>query len=214
MYPDAGGVRPTFHEMADTLAGFGYAVLLPDVYYRDGDWQPFDMATVFSDPDERKRLFGMIEGLTPDMIAADAGAFFDFLDGRPEVTGRPVRRVRLLHGRTDVADRRGPPPRARRRRRLDPRRWTGDGRRGQPAPARRPDDGHRLRRCRGERRIFTTEQAKILDKALESGRRCPHHRDVSRRTRIRGTRQCAYDARAAERHWLALQRLFAEALPD
>ena len=49
MFPDAGGVRPTFHEMADTLAGFGYAVLLPDVYYRDGDWQPFDMLTVFGD---------------------------------------------------------------------------------------------------------------------------------------------------------------------
>jgi carboxymethylenebutenolidase len=31
MYPDAGGVRPTFDEMAATLAGAGYAVLLPDV---------------------------------------------------------------------------------------------------------------------------------------------------------------------------------------
>ena len=50
MYADAGGVRPTFHEMADTLAGFGYAVLLPDVYYRHGDWQPFYMATAFTDP--------------------------------------------------------------------------------------------------------------------------------------------------------------------
>ncbi|MGB1225505.1 MAG: dienelactone hydrolase family protein, partial [Mycobacterium sp.] len=24
MYPDAGGVRPTFRAMADTLAGYGY----------------------------------------------------------------------------------------------------------------------------------------------------------------------------------------------
>ena len=87
MYPDAGGVRPTFDEMAETLAGAGYAVLLPDVYYRQGDWQPFSMATAFTDPEERTRLFGMIGSLTQDMIAADAGAFFDFLAQRPEVAG-------------------------------------------------------------------------------------------------------------------------------
>ena len=37
-------------EMAQKLAGYGYAVLVPDVYYRDGDWAPFDMKTVFGDP--------------------------------------------------------------------------------------------------------------------------------------------------------------------
>jgi dienelactone hydrolase len=49
MYPDAGGARQTFREMGDKLAGLGYAVLVPDVYYRDGNWAPFEMATVFSD---------------------------------------------------------------------------------------------------------------------------------------------------------------------
>jgi len=83
MYPDAGGVRPTFEEMADTLAGFGYAVLLPDVYYRDGDWEPFEMETVFGDPEQRKRLMTMVGSVTPDMIATDAAAFFDFLASRP-----------------------------------------------------------------------------------------------------------------------------------
>ena len=34
MFPDAGGVRPTFHAMAQQLADLGYAVLLPNVYYR------------------------------------------------------------------------------------------------------------------------------------------------------------------------------------
>ncbi|ORW34183.1 dienelactone hydrolase [Mycobacterium paraense] len=88
MYCDAGGVRDTFDQMAAKLAGFGYAVLLPDVYYRSGDWAPFDMATVFSDPKERGRLFGMIGGITPDKMAGDAGAFFDYLAARPEVSGQ------------------------------------------------------------------------------------------------------------------------------
>ena len=87
MYPDAGGVRDTFQDMAARLAGFGYAVLLPDVYYRHGDWAPFEMATAFSDPEARKRLMSMIGSVTPDMIASDAGAFFDFLAQRPEVKG-------------------------------------------------------------------------------------------------------------------------------
>ncbi|MDT5175753.1 MAG: carboxymethylenebutenolidase [Mycobacterium sp.] len=87
MFPDAGGVRETFDQMAAKLAGFGYAVLLPDVYYREGDWKPFDMANAFGDADERARIMFMIGTLTPDRITRDADALFDYLTGRPEVTG-------------------------------------------------------------------------------------------------------------------------------
>jgi carboxymethylenebutenolidase len=87
MYPDAGGIRATFVDMAVQLAGLGYVVLVPDVYYRSRDWAPFDMATVFNDTAERQRLFSMIGGVTPDATATDARAFFDYLAARPEVTG-------------------------------------------------------------------------------------------------------------------------------
>ena len=87
MYPDAGGVRPAFREMAARLASLGYAVLLPDVYYRNGQWAPFDMRTVFADTAERNRLFAMMKAITPEVMAADAAAFFDYLAGRPEAAG-------------------------------------------------------------------------------------------------------------------------------
>ncbi|MCV7104155.1 dienelactone hydrolase family protein [Mycobacterium palustre] len=87
MFPDAGGVRDTFDQMAAELAGYGYAVLLPDVYYRSGDWAPFDMATVFSDQKERQRLYSMIGSLTPDKVGGDARALLEYLAGRPEVSG-------------------------------------------------------------------------------------------------------------------------------
>ncbi|OBF82556.1 dienelactone hydrolase [Mycobacterium sp. 852002-51163_SCH5372311] len=87
MYPDAGGTRETFDQMAAKLAGFGYAVLLPDVYYRHGDWAPIDMSTAFGDPAERKRLMSMIGSITQDMMASDAAAFFDYLSARPEASG-------------------------------------------------------------------------------------------------------------------------------
>ena len=90
MYPDAGGVRETFRQMGDHLAGLGYVVLIPDVYYRAGDWAPFDVATLFTDPQERARLFGLIGVLTNDRIVADAGAYAEFLLARPEVRGSAV----------------------------------------------------------------------------------------------------------------------------
>ena len=88
MYPDAGGARPVFREMAARLAALGYAVLVPDVYYRSGDWAPFDMAGVFGDTGERNRLFAMMKAITTEVMAADAGAFFDYLAARPEVSGQ------------------------------------------------------------------------------------------------------------------------------
>lgn len=87
MYPDAGGVRPALQDMAERLASLGYAVVLPDVYYRAGAWAPFDMQAVFGDAAERTRLFTMMKAITPDVMAADAQAFFDYLAARPEVTG-------------------------------------------------------------------------------------------------------------------------------
>ncbi|KAA8962891.1 dienelactone hydrolase family protein [Mycobacterium sp.] len=88
MYVDAGGVRDTLAAMAAKLAGFGYAVLLPDVYYRHGDWTPFDMRTAFGNPAERNRLMSMLASITPDMMATDAVAFFDYLADHPQVRGK------------------------------------------------------------------------------------------------------------------------------
>jgi carboxymethylenebutenolidase len=90
MYPDAGSLRPTFREMGEHLSGLGYVVLVPDVYYRVGSYEPFAMQTIFSDPDERTRLFGMMSQLTADKSISDATAFFDFLAARADVVPGPM----------------------------------------------------------------------------------------------------------------------------
>jgi carboxymethylenebutenolidase len=76
--------------MGDQLADTGYVALVPDIYYRAGDWAPFDIATVFTDPEQRTRLFGLIRTLTNDRVIADAGAYSDFLLARPEVSGSAI----------------------------------------------------------------------------------------------------------------------------
>jgi carboxymethylenebutenolidase len=90
MFPDAGGVRPTFHAMAQQLADLGYAVLLPNFYYRLGEIKPFDMKTVFSDGDERKRLMTLVSSVTKEEAARDTGAMLDFLAAQPEVADAKV----------------------------------------------------------------------------------------------------------------------------
>ena len=87
LYPDAGGARAALRDMAERLAGLGYVVLVPDVYYRSGNWAPFNMKDVFNDKAERQRLFAMIGSVTPDAMESDARAFFDYLAARPEVRG-------------------------------------------------------------------------------------------------------------------------------
>ena len=90
VFPDAGGARETFRQMGDRLATMGYVALIPDIYYRAGEWAPFDVATVFTDQRERARLAAFASALTNDRIIADASAYADFLLARPEVTGSAI----------------------------------------------------------------------------------------------------------------------------
>lgn len=90
MFPDAGGVRATFHTMAHQLADLGYAVLLPNIYYRLGDFEPFEMGTVIADPGERKRLMSIMSTVTKESAGRDTGAMLDFLAAQPEVAETKV----------------------------------------------------------------------------------------------------------------------------
>lgn len=90
VFPDAFGLRDTMREMGDRLASLGYVALVPDVFYRAGDWAPFDPGTAFSDEKERARLFGLMSDLSNERITADAGAYADFLLARPEVRGTAI----------------------------------------------------------------------------------------------------------------------------
>jgi carboxymethylenebutenolidase len=85
-YPDAGGVREVFSAMADTVAGWGYAVLLPDIYYRT-PYAPFDTSTLFGDAEEFARLSALGRTLTPPLMTADAQAYLSALIAHDDVVG-------------------------------------------------------------------------------------------------------------------------------
>ena len=43
VFTDIFGPRDAFLPMGDRLASLGYVALIPDVYYREGDYAPFDL---------------------------------------------------------------------------------------------------------------------------------------------------------------------------
>jgi len=79
LYMDAFGPRPALDQMAEKLAGEGYAVLVPDLFYRNAPYGPFDAKTAFSDEKGRAALMALIGGTTQDMTIRDSGAFLDAL---------------------------------------------------------------------------------------------------------------------------------------
>jgi carboxymethylenebutenolidase len=90
VFPDAGGYREVMRDFGDRLASLRYVALSPDVFYRSVPWEPFDLNTVFSDKKEAGRLFGLIRSLTNERIIADSQAYADFLLARPEVSGTAI----------------------------------------------------------------------------------------------------------------------------
>src|ERR1700744_1148833 len=65
---DAIGLRPRIEEMADRIAGGGYVVLAPNVFYRAGP-APLWATPDLRDPDARGRFFQtlgpLVGALTP-----------------------------------------------------------------------------------------------------------------------------------------------------
>jgi carboxymethylenebutenolidase len=89
-FADAGGVRPVMGEMAAQLAVAGYLVAMPNLYYRAGAYEPFDIATLFSIPAERDRMRHIIGLAGPDGLAHDTGALLDALASHPGRHGARV----------------------------------------------------------------------------------------------------------------------------
>jgi carboxymethylenebutenolidase len=75
---DAFGPRPALFQMAERIAGQGYAVLVPDLFYRNGPYA-FDAKTAFSNETTRAELMELIGSTSQEMTKRDTAAFLDAL---------------------------------------------------------------------------------------------------------------------------------------
>ena len=209
MFPDAGGPRETFHRMGDQLADLGHTVLVPDIYYRAGDWAPFSIDTMFTDPPERARLTGLINSLTTERISGDARAYAEFLLARPEVAGPAVGTTGYcLGGRMSMiaAGALGATVGA-----------AASFHGGRIAVADDPASPHlaadriaAVVYVAGARddNAFTTEQAELLDRALSDAGVEHTVEFYPAEHGFAVPDNPTYDPDAAERHWRALERLY------
>src|SRR4051812_21771441 len=69
-YMDAIGLRPRIGEMAQRIADWGYVVLAPNVFYRDGTAEALEPTADLHEPGEREAFFEKamprVQALTSD----------------------------------------------------------------------------------------------------------------------------------------------------
>jgi carboxymethylenebutenolidase len=90
-FMDGRGIRPALFEIGQRIADEGYYVLLPDLFYRAGAYEPPGPNAFTEDPEFRKRWFEKyIATVTPDNARSDTAAFLDFLGKQSQVSSPQV----------------------------------------------------------------------------------------------------------------------------
>jgi len=88
IFADALGLRPAFRDMGRRLASEGYAVLVPNPFYRTRKAPvitgPFD----FAKPEDRAKLAELRAPLTPEAVARDGKTWVAYLDANAHVNKR------------------------------------------------------------------------------------------------------------------------------
>ncbi|MFG3205192.1 dienelactone hydrolase family protein [Streptomyces sp. NPDC048192] len=93
MYADGFGIRPVLREMAHELAGHGYYVLVPNLFYRHGPAPVIELPEHIGEearPQVMAQLMPLIEAHTAERVLRDADAYLRFLTTQPEVGAGPV----------------------------------------------------------------------------------------------------------------------------
>jgi carboxymethylenebutenolidase len=89
-YMDGLGIRPTIFEMGQRLAGAGYVVLVPDLFYRAGRYEALEPKKVFASGDVMGTIGHLFASTDNRRAGEDTEAFLGYLDSREDVAGTKV----------------------------------------------------------------------------------------------------------------------------
>ncbi|RUW19973.1 dienelactone hydrolase family protein [Mesorhizobium sp. M4B.F.Ca.ET.215.01.1.1] len=211
LYMDIFGPRPALDQMAERLAGLGYAVLVPDLFYRYVPYGPFDPKTAFAEEKSKAALLMLSGGTTQGMTIRDGAAFLDALTaagitGPVGVVGYCMGGARALNAAASYPDRIA----------------AAASFHGGNLASDAADSPHRKAASikarvyvgvAGVDRSFPPEQSARLAEALrvaEVDHAIENYVGVAHGWCVPD--HSVYDAAAAERHWKRLTTLFAETL--
>jgi carboxymethylenebutenolidase len=88
IFTDILGLRPVFRDMGRRLASSGYAVLVPNPFYRTRKAPVIDGAFDFNKPDDRAKLVPLTAPLTDDAKLTDCKAYVAWLGTQKAVSRR------------------------------------------------------------------------------------------------------------------------------
>lgn len=213
LYMDGIGIRPDLRAMAQRLASNGFFVLLPNLYYRAGDYAPFDLASMLTNEAERNRMMALVQSVNNAGTMRDTTAFLDFLSHEPKVKGSKIGCVGYCMGGPLVLTAAGT---------FADRVAAGASIHGANLANDRPDSPHLLAsKMRGKIYVGVAEidpwltpgETERLKAALEAAKTnftMEIYPGVQHGFAANGTPM--YDRAAAERHWERILALFRETL--
>jgi carboxymethylenebutenolidase len=82
-YMDAPGIREELRDMVRRLATLGYAVVLPNLYYRAGTGTALDQSRIREEGPERERMWHLMYSLNNALVMDDTRALLGFIDEQP-----------------------------------------------------------------------------------------------------------------------------------
>ena len=97
-YMDGLAIRPALLDMGQRLADAGYVVLMPDMFYRAGPYEPMDPKVVFATPDFRKTIAPFFASTDNLRAAKETESFLAYLDTRSDVKGKKIGTVGYCMG--------------------------------------------------------------------------------------------------------------------
>jgi carboxymethylenebutenolidase len=112
LHTDIRGVRPVFQDMARRLAGHGFLVLLPNLYYRMTSIPPLDPELPPRGEAAQARLAELRGSLTREGVRSDHAAFIEYVtrqqnvrQGRLGIVGYCLSGAIAMHAAADFPDR-------------------------------------------------------------------------------------------------------------
>lgn len=90
VYMDAPAIREELRDFCRRIATVGYAVLLPNLYYRHGHGITLGADATVHGSKERERMTALMNSITHAQIEADTRDLLAFIDTRADIKPRPL----------------------------------------------------------------------------------------------------------------------------
>ena len=87
LYMDAAGIREELRDFCRRIAGEGYYLLLPNIYYRPGTtaFEYVELMDPETGASTMKKMFAAMDSLSNELVMRDTRAIIDFLATQPAV---------------------------------------------------------------------------------------------------------------------------------